>query len=112
MLADGHLYGERVWFHDTRSPARRMGVSTHPFDSTVVISFWQGNACTGTFRLPVADAARLVSTLAFGMADAIPEEGDRSPGGPTRSSRTWWRLVRRLFVRAPATTRVPLRLLK
>jgi len=43
-----------------------MGVSTHPVDSTMVISLWQGDVCTGTFRLPAHDAARLISTLAYG----------------------------------------------
>jgi hypothetical protein len=53
-----------------------MGVSKHPFDSTIVISLWQGDACTGTFRLPLVDAARLISTLAEGMSEAIPDGRD------------------------------------
>ena len=72
---EGHLYGDRVWFYDTRSPVRRMGVSTHPIDATIVISLWQGDVCTGTFRLPARDAAPLISTLAYGMSEAIPRFG-------------------------------------
>jgi hypothetical protein len=111
VLAEGSLFGERTWFYDTRSPARRMGVSTHPTDSTVVISFWQGDCCTGTFRLPVADAARLVSTLAFGMAEAIPP-ADSGGGAPGRRGGVWSRLVRRLFGRVAQRPVGHLRLLR
>jgi hypothetical protein len=96
VLAEGNLYGDRVWFHDTRSPARRMGVSSHPFDATVVISLWQGDCCTGTFRLPVADAARLISTLAYGMAEGLPEDRGGTAGEPT-VRRRWWGLLRRML---------------
>ena len=95
VLVEGHLYGDRVWFSDTRSPVRRMGVSAHAVDSTVVISLWQGDVCTGTFRLPAQDAGRLISTLAYGMAESIPRQShdsdlrsgrpaDRSRRGPSR----------------------------
>ena len=87
---EGHLYGERVWFHDARGHVRRMGVSTHPADSTVVISLWQGDVCTGTFRMPAKDAARLISTLAYGMTEAIPGEPSHSERG---SEPTWPALV-------------------
>jgi len=110
---EGHLYGERVWFFDTRSPVRRMGVSAHPVDATMVISLWQGDVCTGTFRLPATDAARLISTLAYGMTQAIPDE--RPPDadvGPSRFGHIWSRYVRRLFVRPPGKTGAHLRLLE
>ncbi len=107
---EGHLYGERVWFFDTRGPVRRMGVSAHPVDSTMVISLWQGDVCTGTFRLPAQEAARLISTLAYGMADAIPVQGPGSGSAPNRPS--MWSRVRRLFVRSPTETTTRLRLLK
>ncbi len=81
---EGHLYGERVWFYDARGQVRRMGVSTHPADSTVVISLWQGDICTGTFRMPAKDAARLISTLAYGMTEAIPGQRPDSDIGPSR----------------------------
>jgi hypothetical protein len=66
-----------------------MGVSTHPFDSTIVISFWQGDACTGTFRLPVADAAPLIATLAHGMAESIPP-GQSGPRQAANMRSGWW----------------------
>lgn len=109
---EGHLYGERVWFHDTRSPVRRMGVSAHAADSTMVISLWQGDICTGTFRLPAPEAARLISALAYGMTDAISGPGPDSGGGPSRLRLTWQRFLRRLFVRTSVETDTQLRLVK
>ena len=110
---EGHLYGERVWFYDARGHVRRMGVSTHPADSTIVISLWQGDVCTGTFRLPANDAARLISTLAYGMTEAIPGQWPPdSEVGPSRLSQIWSRIFRRIFVRSPGTTETHLRLLK
>jgi hypothetical protein len=110
---EGHLYGERVWFYDARGQVRRMGISGHPADSTMVISFWQGDACTGTFRLPVADAARLISTLAYGMSESISERPPADPGsGSNRLRATWSRFVRRLLVRSGGPGETHLRLLR
>jgi hypothetical protein len=109
---EGHLYGERVWFHDARGQVRRMGVSGHPADSTMVISLWQGDVCTGTFRLPAADAARLISTLAYGMSESIADRPATSSGpgrGPLRDS--WIRLIRRVFTRSTGPGETHLRLL-
>jgi hypothetical protein len=93
-----------------------MGVSAHPVDSTVVISLWQGDVCTGTFRLPAKDAGRLVSTLAYGMAEAIPREShdvDAQSGPPPGSwSRYWSWFSHRLFARRAAQRDGGLRLLK
>jgi hypothetical protein len=109
---EGHLYGERVWFYDARGQVRRMGVSGHSSDSTMVISFWQGDVCTGTFRLPAADAARLISTLAYGMSQSIadrpPAESDPGQG---RLRDTWTRFIRRVFVRSSGRSETHLRLL-
>jgi hypothetical protein len=109
---EGHLYAERVWFHDARGHVRRMGVSTHPADSTIVISLWQGDICTGTFRMPAKDAARLISTLAYGMSEAIPGQRHDSEVGPRRRGQLWSRFLRRVLVRSPGTTETHLRLLK
>ena len=108
---EGHLYGERVWFYDARGHVRRMGVSTHPADSTIVISLWQGDACTGTFRIPAKDAARLISTLAYGMTEAIPGQPTETEVGAGGFSQLWSRLLR-VFGRSPGTTETHLRLLK
>jgi hypothetical protein len=68
----GLLYGDRVWFTDARSPFRRLAVSSHPESGVVILSLWSGDTCTGTFRVPMADAAGLIATLAEGMARSIP----------------------------------------
>jgi hypothetical protein len=71
----GLLYGDRVWFTDARSPSRRLAVSSHPESGVVILSLWTGATCTGTFRVPMADAAGLIATLADGMARSIPATG-------------------------------------
>jgi hypothetical protein len=109
---EGHLYGERTWFFDTRSPLRRMGVSAHEADATMVISLWQGDVCTGTFRLPAQEAARLISTLAYGMTEAISGGAPSSEPEQRRMRRLWSRFVDRLVARAPRGTDSHLRLLK
>lgn len=109
---EGHLYGERVWFSDARGVVRRMGVSTHPADSTIVISLWQGDVCTGTFRLPANDAARLISTLAYGMTEAVSGQRPGPDVGRRRLGQIWSRFVRRVFGRSLGTTETHLRLLK
>ena len=72
MVEEGLLSGERTWFNDSRSPLRRMGVASHPEQGIVVLSLWTGDTCTATFRLPMADAARLISSLANGLASGLP----------------------------------------
>jgi hypothetical protein len=89
-----------------------MGVSAHGTDSTMVISLWQGDQCTGTFRLPANEAARLISTLAYGMTETISDQGPPSNDGPEPLRKTLSRFVRRLLARAPVTTETHLRLLK
>jgi hypothetical protein len=91
-----------------------MGVSTHPSDSTIVISLWQGDICTGTFRMPATNAAQLISTLAYGMTEAIssPGEPPDSAGPPSRLGQLWSRLLSRVHGRATGSTETHLRLLK
>jgi hypothetical protein len=109
---EDHLYGERAWFHDARGAVRRMGVSSHPADSTIVISLWQGDTCTGTFRMPAPDAARLISTLAYGMAEAPPRGRSDPQAGPPRWRERWSRLAHRLRRQYPRADSGHLRLLK
>lgn len=63
------------WFEDTRSPVRRMKVSWHPDEAVVVVSLWQDERCTGTFRMAPADAPALIHLLVDSLAD-------RPVGGP------------------------------
>ena len=88
MAEEGLLFGDRVWFYDTRTAARRMAVSSHPENGIIVVSFWQGDTCTATFRLQLTDAARLISALAEGMASGLPTGHDQPTPRPTP---TGWR---------------------
>ena len=113
MPVEGHLYGERTWFFDTRSPLRRMGVSAHETDATMVISLWQGDVCTGTFRLPAQEAARLISTLAYGMTEAMSVRRPTTPEPEQgRMRQIWSRFLSRLVSGSPGGTDSHLRLLK
>lgn len=72
-MAEGErLLGERAWFGDVRSPARRLAVTTHADVGVVVLSLWQGDRCTGSFRLSLDDAPALVTTLTEGMTPVDP----------------------------------------
>lgn len=53
-------------FFDVRGEARSMRLSWYANSKVAVFSIWQGNRCTGTFRLPFADLARMVQTLQSG----------------------------------------------
>lgn len=66
------LGGGRRWFVDARSPARRMGVSSHPDARVAVISLWHGDTCTATFHMSLDHAPRLIAALAEGLA-MMPE---------------------------------------
>ncbi|MGH9138446.1 MAG: hypothetical protein ACRD0G_15615 [Acidimicrobiales bacterium] len=68
--AEEYRVSDGAWFVDSRTPVRRMRVSWHVERRLVVISFWQGDACTGTFRMPVADAARLIPVLSAALGAA------------------------------------------
>jgi hypothetical protein len=70
--------GERVWFADPRSPSRGLAVTSHPDDGIVVLSLWLDDRCTGTFRLPIADAPMLIDALTAGM-EATPPPAPPSP---------------------------------
>ncbi len=76
-------------------------MSAHAADSTMVFSLWQGDVCTGTFRLPASEAPGLISALAYGMSEATlgqgPPEGSVQPRRPGRD--VWARLVGRVVAR-------------
>jgi hypothetical protein len=69
---------EGAVFFDVRGEARSMRLSWYADSSVAVFSIWQGNRCTGTFRLPFGDLARMVETLQSGppsrAADATPRQ--------------------------------------
>ena len=73
------LSGARTWFVDVRSPTRRMAVTVHPDRGVAIISLWQGEKCTATFRMPLHDAPRLIAALAEGMAVTNPGPTSADP---------------------------------
>jgi hypothetical protein len=108
MAEEGILYGDRVWFHDKRSRLRRLGVASHAEQGIVVLSLWIGDTCTGTFRLPTADAARLIASLADGLVAAIPDVPAAVVVAESRGWRAWLARLRRRGRRRLAEV-VPLR---
>ena len=66
-------------FFDVRGAARSMRLSWYADSAVAVFSIWQAGRCTGTFRLPFSDLARMVQTLTHGPR---PEAG-----GTTRRAR-------------------------
>jgi hypothetical protein len=95
MMEEGLLSGERTWFFDPRTPLRRMGVASHPEQGVVVLSLWTGDTCTATFRLPMADAARLISSLANGLAAGLPLAPVPLVEPARRGWRAWVARIRR-----------------
>jgi hypothetical protein len=95
MAEEGLLYGDRVWFFDKRSRLRRMGVASHPEQGVVVISLWTGDTCTGTFRLPMAEAGQLISSLADGLVSGLSPVPTASVVPAPRGWRAWVARIRR-----------------
>ena len=63
-------------FTDVRGSGRTMRVSQHADKGVVVVSFWAGELCRSSFRLSVADAARLAALLS-----GVPAGGPAAPDG-------------------------------
>jgi hypothetical protein len=78
-------YFRQEWFTDSRGDVRRMRVRWHPENRLIVLSLWQGGHCTGTFRLPIEDAARMIGLYADSLAGACT-----APTEPPRPSGRWW----------------------
>ncbi len=69
-------------FFDVRGESRTMRLSWYADSSVAVFSIWQGNRCTGTFRLPFGDLARMVETLQDGPPSRGLDQDPRHPGQP------------------------------
>lgn len=65
-------------FFDVRGETRSMRLSWYADSKIAVFSIWQGNRCTGTFRLPFVDLARMVQTLQSGPP--VPAQPPPQPG--------------------------------
>ena len=70
-------------FFDVRGESRSMRLSWYADSAVAVFSIWQGNRCTGTFRLPFGDLVRMVETLQSGPPSHAPNITARQPGGTT-----------------------------
>src|ERR1039458_7845961 len=78
-------------FFDVRGDSRSMRLSWYADTGVAVFSIWQGGTCTGTFRLPMDDLARMIEALRRGPQDQragrreAPGEAGREvpPGRPT-----------------------------
>ena len=58
-------------FADQRGQARALRLAWHAEADVVVLSLWQADRCTGTFRLPLGDVPRFVQSLVDGLGDTI-----------------------------------------
>jgi hypothetical protein len=94
-----------TWFRDPRSPVRRLRASWHPENGLVVLSVWDRERCSATFRLPIEDAPALMHFLVDALADA-------STAQPPTVESGWERMLdrlRRRFRRRSVGPVVPLR---
>lgn len=58
------------WFADDRGADRRLKVSWRPEHRLIVLSVWRHDECTATFRLPLAEAPRLIASLVESLGHA------------------------------------------
>src|ERR1700733_1925443 len=77
-------------FFDVRGDSRSMRLSWYADTGVAVFSIWQGGTCTGTFRLPMDDLARMIEALRrgpqgqqAGRREAPGETGHEAPPGRT-----------------------------
>jgi hypothetical protein len=80
------------WFYDAQRPERRMRVTWHPDKRLAVLSLWDGNECSATFRLPIEDAASLSQILVSFLGDCV-KAPTPLPEGPS----SWIGRLRRRF---------------
>jgi len=69
-------------FFDVRGESRTMRLSWYADSAVAVFSIWQGNRCTGTFRLPFGDLVRMVETLEAGPPSHAAGRGAPQHGEP------------------------------
>jgi hypothetical protein len=87
-----HRVETGAWFHDAQRPERRMRVAWHPDRRVAVLSLWDGNACSATFRLPIEDASALSQILVGFLGDCV-----QSSASPPQEPRSWLSRLRRRF---------------
>jgi hypothetical protein len=69
-------------FFDVRGTSRTMRVSWYTDTEVAVFSVWNGDTCTGTFRLPREDLPRMIEVLSQGLPGETVS-APRSAGAPT-----------------------------
>lgn len=57
-------------FLDQRGAARTLRLAWHTEADVVVLSLWQADRCSGTFRLALEDVPRFVAALVEGLGAA------------------------------------------
>lgn len=65
------LSAHRDWFVDDRGEGRRLQATYHPEHQLVVLSIWHDERCTASFRLPLADADRMIAFLATSLGETV-----------------------------------------
>jgi len=68
-------------FFDVRGNSRSMRLSWYADTGIAVFSIWQGGRCTGTFRLPMEDLARMIEILQRGPQPRRAENRPDYHGG-------------------------------
>jgi hypothetical protein len=68
-------------FFDVRGSSRSMRLSWYADTGIAVFSIWQGGRCTGTFRLPMEDLARMTEILQRGPQPRRSESRSDYHGG-------------------------------
>ena len=57
-------------FVDQRGDSRALRLAWHAESDVVVLSLWQGDRCSGSFRLAMSEVPRFVQALVDGLGDA------------------------------------------
>src|SRR5215472_1211708 len=72
-------------FFDVRGDSRTMRVSWYADTGVAVFSIWQGDTCTGTFRLPIPELPRMVEALTKGPPSRAGSEPATGGPGPQQA---------------------------
>jgi hypothetical protein len=76
-------------FFDVRGSARSMRLSWYADTGVAVFSIWQAGTCTGTFRLPMGDLARMIETLQSGPDEFLPRQQPADYHGAEAADGQW-----------------------
>lgn len=93
MVEHGASGVQRIHVEDARHNGQFLRVTWHGDRQQFVVSNWDGNACVGATRVPVAEVPALVGVLVTGLADAAARSPRRvsEPRTLREHLRAWWR---------------------